>query len=255
MNEFDVIAEYYDLLYAEREDDLDLWLSLAEKFGEPILEIGCGTGRLLLPLAEAGYRICGIDLSELALSAARARLEGAGLSRQAEVFLADMRDFSLRRKRFHLAFIPINTFMHCLDTEEQLACLRSIHNHLAVGGRLVVDNYNPSPSLLLDLDGRTHLERELDDEMTGRRVQWFTSQKGDIALQTNQVTYILDEIGDDGTVRRASFSFRMRYAFRYELELLLQAAGFDLQECYGDYDQSPFTAESPRLIAVAQKRD
>jgi SAM-dependent methyltransferase len=109
-------AEYYDLLYGSLDDDESMWQTLTEEVDGPILEVGCGTGRLLLPLAQAGHTLTGLDLSKMALDAAQAKIRAAGLTKRVSVRLADMRNFELPQRNFALALIPLNTFMHAIPS-------------------------------------------------------------------------------------------------------------------------------------------
>lgn len=250
---FDTIARYYDLLYADRADDLEMWLELTDPVRGPILEVGCGTGRVLIPLAQEGRRVTGIDISEVALDATKAKIAAGGFEKLAQVCLADMQTLNLPQKNFSFAFIPINTFMHCLTTTQQRHTLSALHRHLQTGGTLVIDLYHPNPEALLEADGRLLLTNQIVDDLTGNTVQWFVARHLEVDQQIQNVTFLLDEIGQDGILRRSTFSFPMRYLHRFELELLLHQTGFSVTEIYGDYDLSPFEAESPRMIFVAQK--
>lgn len=251
--DFDIIARYYDLLYVDRADDLEMWLELTATVQGSILEVGCGTGRVLIPLAQEGLRVTGIDISEVALSAAQAKIAAGGFEELAQVCRADMQTLDLPQKDFEFAFIPINTFMHCLTTAGQLDTLRALHRHLQPGGTLVIDLYHPNPETLLESDGRTLLANQLVDDLTGHTVQCFVARHLEADQQIQNVTFLLDEIGRDGILRRNTFSFPMRYLHRFELELLLTQTGFTVTELYGDYDLSPFQSDSPRMIFVAQK--
>ncbi len=250
--DFDHIARYYDLLYAERFDDLAMCLTFSDGLDGELLEIGCGTGRITLPLLQQGRKVTGIDISAAALQAARARLRAGGFS-NASLYQADMRNFDLPYKAFALALIPINTFMHCLTAKDQLATLQAVFNHLRPGGTLVIDLFHPSLDALAEADGRMLLEDELTDELTGHTVQVFVVRRLEVDRQIQHVTFILDELHPDGTLARGTFSFPMRYIHRYEMELLLIQSGFTPQSLFGDYDLSPFSAGSPRMIFVAEK--
>ncbi|HEX9924271.1 MAG TPA: class I SAM-dependent methyltransferase [Anaerolineae bacterium] len=250
---FDLIAEYYDLIHGHLNEDLPMWLVLTQDAAGPILEIGCGSGRLLVPLAGAGHRLTGLDLVEVALNAARAKLEAAGLTGQVALVQADMRDFDLPQQDFGVALVALNTLMHCHNLEEQLATLSTIHKHLAPAGRLIIDLFYPHPELLAEAGGRLNFEADLVDDLTGRTVQWYWRHDIDLANQMRRLTYILDEIDADGHVRRTQLPFSLRYIYRYEMELLLQATGFSLESVYGSYELEPFDSDSPRMIVVAQK--
>ena len=123
---YDRFARFYDLEYSLKEDDLPFYLDLADRFGDPVLEIGAGTGRITLELARAGHEVCGIDDSARMLAIAGRKLgglpEAAG---RVELFQADMRDFALKKK-FALCIIPFRAFLHNLSQADQLATLASI---------------------------------------------------------------------------------------------------------------------------------
>jgi SAM-dependent methyltransferase len=261
----DLIAQYYDLLFGDFVDDVPLWDSLTEGLEGPILEMGCGTGRLLLPLAEAGHTLTGLDLSEVALAAARldlsevalaaarGKIEAAGLTEQVTLHQADMRHFNLPTKEFALAFVPLNTFMHCATLDDQLATLQAIYRHLRPAGQLVIDLFYPDPTLLAEADGRLYFEDETVDDLTGRTVQWYWRHEIDLSNQMRHLTYILDEIDEEGLVRRVQLPFSLRFVYRYEMELLLRAAGFSVETVYGSYQLDPFGSHSPLMIFVAKK--
>ena len=249
----DLIAQYYDLIFGGYDEDLPMWQKLAEEAGGPLLEIGCGTGRLLLPLAQTGYTITGLDLSAVALDAARAKIEAAGLTGQVTLYQADMCQFDLPTKNFALALIPLNTFMHCLTVEDQLASLQAIYRHLRPGGRLVIDLFYPEPGLLAEADGRLYFEDETVDELTGHTIQWYWRHEIDLAQQLRHLIYILDEIDEQGVVRRVQLPFSLRFVYRYEMELLLRARGYTLETIYGSYHLEPFSSNSSKMIVVARK--
>jgi SAM-dependent methyltransferase len=251
VTDFDAITRFYDLFYGERDDDLQMYRDFALAADGPILEVGCGTGRVLIPLALDGYHVTGLEVSEAMLAAARAKINIAQVGDRVTLIQGDMRDFEIPA-RFGLAFIPINTFMHCYDTSQQLACLRCIHRHLRPGGQLIVDVYQPDPQTLLESDGRLVSEGTLHDPETGRTVHRFFTRRLDLAAQTQHLTFIIDEIGPTGEVRRALFPFRLRFVYRYEMELLLHATGYSLEAVYGSYELEPFDSSSEKMIFVAR---
>jgi SAM-dependent methyltransferase len=251
MSEFDPIARFYDLFYGERDDDLQMYQDFALAVDGPILELGCGTGRALIPLAREGHHVTGLELSEAMLATTRAKANAAQVDDQVSLIQGDMRDFEIPA-RFALAIIPINTFMHCYDTSQQLSCLRCIHRHLQPGGQLVVDVFHPDLQALLESDGRLVGEGTVLDPETGHTIHRFYTRRLDLATQTQHITFILDEIDSTGTVRRALFPFRMRFVYRYEMQLLLHAAGFSLEKVFGSYDLEPFDSSSEKMIFVAR---
>ncbi len=244
---YDLLARYYDLEHGDISVDVPLYLDFARRSGGPILELGCGTGRLLVPLAQAGYEVVGVDRSAAMLARAEARLAAAGLSNRVTLIQADVTDFHLDQ-RFGLALFALNTFMHLTDQADQIAALTCVRRHLRPGGLLILDLPGPSepfliqPGLILSSQFQT---------AEGSTVLKLTDSHYDRAQQMEEITTIYDETGADGVTRRIIVPLRLRYVFRYELELLLHLAGLRLEAVYGDYDLRPFDEEAPRLIAVS----
>lgn len=253
MADFDRFARFYDLDYEPFQDDVALYLGFAERTGGPLLELGCGTGRLALPLAEAGFEVTGVDMSPRMLDVARAKVEAAGLGDRITLLEADMRDVQLPQQ-YRLAFIAINSFMHLTTTEDQMAALQTWRRLLLPGGLLVIDVDNPDPRHLLEADGRLDLQGRWFDPETGATVLKHMSRTLDAARQLQHVLFIYDEVFPDGQMRRTLAPFQARYLYRFEGELLLDKAGFALEQVYGSYDLDPYASESDRMVFVARRR-
>jgi SAM-dependent methyltransferase len=258
LDEYGASAEFYDCVppYSDRPD-IAFWTAFAAESGGPVLEIGCGTGRVLIPTARAGIEIVGLDLSPAMLAICRRRLaeEAADVQRRVTLVEADMRDFQLGRQ-FALATMPFRPFQHLIAVEDQIACLEAIHRHLAPGGRLVLDLFNPSLPFLVD-DSRLE---EYGDEPEfvmpdGRRVvRRFRTVRRDWLAQVQDVDLTYYVTHPDGRQERRVHSFPMRYLFRYEAEHLLVRCGFRIEALYADYDRSPYGSTYPgELIFVARK--
>lgn len=252
MSEFDVFARFYDADYGDFQDDLLLYRGFAQRTGGPLLELACGTGRLLVPLAQAGYEITGVDISPALLAVARRKIEAAGLQQRVTLVKADMRDVRLDR-RFRLALVAVNSFMHLLTTEDQLRALRCWREYLTPEGLLILDLFHPHPQDLLEADGRLVMDWQRKDPQTGATVIKQSSRTLDLARQRLEVTFIYDEIFTDGRLRRTIAPFRMRYLHRFEVELLLRLAGYELEQLYGSYELDPFRPDSERMIFVARR--
>lgn len=254
MTDFDRFARFYDLDYEPFQDDVPLYLGFAERTGGPLLELGCGTGRLLVPLARAGFEVTGVDMSTAMLEIARRKVTSARLTDRVTLVQADMREIQLTQ-RFRLAFVAINSFMHLTALEDQLAALRAVHRHLLPGGLLIVDVDNPSPQALQEADGRVELHGRWFDPETGATVLKSSSRTLDAAHQLQDVLFIYDEVFPDGQVRRTLAPFQARYLYRFEGELLLDKAGFTPEHVYGSYDLDPYESASERMIFVARRRE
>jgi SAM-dependent methyltransferase len=249
---FAAYADFYDRDYAGVDDDLFMIRQFAARCGSPILELACGTGRVLQPLARDGYRLVGVDVSPAMLEIAQRRVTREGLEERVTLLEQDMRALNLDRS-FALAIIALNSFCHLLSTDDQLAALAGVHQHLAPGGLLLLDLVNPDRGHLLDSRNQITLDKTWALPKSGRRVMKMYSHSVDLAEQIIHVTLLLDEIDGQGRVQRTVFPYDMRYLFRYELELLLRHAGFQVEAIYGSYDLDEFHAESERMIAVAQR--
>lgn len=254
--EYGFTAEFYDHVasYAER-GDVGFFVEMAQAAGGPVLEIGCGTGRVLIPTARAGIEIVGLDLSPSMLAVCRSNLAQEPAETQARVRLVegDMRDFDLDRQ-FALVTLPFRPFQHLTNVEDQIACLTTIHRHLAPGGRLVLDLFNPSIPFLADPARLDEFGDEPEITMPdGRRVLRRARITGrDYFDQVQDAELIYCVTHPDGRQERLVHSFPMRYLFRFEVEHLLARCGFEVEALYADYDRSPFGSKYPgELIFVA----
>jgi SAM-dependent methyltransferase len=252
-------AEVYDAIYADR-DDVTFWHAMAALAGGgPLLEIGCGTGRVALALARAGHEVTGLDLSAPMIDRARAKLsaEEPAVRERVSLVVGDMTSFDLGR-RFAMIASPFGGFQHLTTVDEQLACLTCCRAHLRPGGTLVLDLFNPSPvptDCLEDEPVDAEDEAKLVEWSRGRRIRsWIDVVGYRPAEQVNECELVCEIVEADGSSRRIGDAFPLRYLFRFELEHLLVRAGFELAGLYGDYDRSPFAAESPGMIAVALPR-
>ena len=252
IDNFDIYARFYDPDLGDWDADLRVYEQFAARCDSPILELGCGTGRVLLSLARQGYRITGIDASAAMLERARAKIAEENLTERVNLVEQEMRELELG-ERFNLAFAALNSFAHLHTTDDQLATLARIHRHLNPGGLLVLDMFNPDMGRLLDTRGQVALAKVVDEPGTGQRLMRFHTEEVDLGRQIIRTTYIVDEVDAAGQVKRTLFPFSLRYLFRYELELLLRHAGFEIEAIYGSYDLDEFSGDSEKLIAVARR--
>ena len=251
-DDFDLYARFYDPDLGDFDADLPMYELFAARCGSPILELGCGTGRVLIPLARLGHRITGIDASTAMLEQAREKIAAEDLQDRVTLAEQAMGELALEEK-FSLAFAALNSFAHLHSTDEQLAALARIRHHLNPGGLLVLDMFNPDLARLLDARGQVALARVMEGPSAGGRTMRFTTDEVDLGRQLIHTTYIVDEIDTGGQVRRTLFPFTLRYVFRYELELLLRHAGFEVEAIYGSCELDEFDGESEKLIAVARR--
>lgn len=251
-----LLSRYYDLENVAFTEDLEFWLELAEEYGGPVLELGCGTGRVLLQVARRGLPITGVDNAPEMLARLEEKLRAApvlskgGRPGEAAPTLinADIQSFSSPTQHA-LAIMPFNTFMHLLTLEEQTAALGNIRKHLQANARLVLDVVNPFLAYAAEEQGLT-LERSFADGE--RTVQQFSQMRLERAAQTAHITWLYDSVGPAGDVQRLTVPLTLRYTFPAELRLLLEKCGFRLAHLWGDYDRTPFSDDSLRMLALAE---
>jgi len=152
MSQFDAFADYYDADYGTMADDLSFYRELARRAGGRVLEVMCGSGRLLVPLAQAGLRLAGVDISGAMLTLAREQLQAADILERVELLEADVRS-RVPQGPFGLAIVAVNSFMHLATAADQLAALEHIHAALGPGGLLAIDLFNPDPRALSEQNG------------------------------------------------------------------------------------------------------
>lgn len=254
-----LLSEFYDFTppYTER-GDVEFYVEYSRSANGKILELGCGTGRILIPTVEAGCEIVGLDISKYMLARCRSKLEGKPKDVQGRVKLvhANMVDFDLK-ETFALITAPFRSFQHLMSVRDQLACLWSVNRHLAIGGRLVLDIFQVDLKKITDPGRGTESEdfpgTQLPDGRSFRRTHRIigvhqTEQYQDVEM-IFYVTY------PDGHVERLLQKFPFRHFFKYEVEHLLTGCGFEVVDLFGDFDKSALTDGSPQMIFVAEKRE
>lgn len=250
---YDAIAPYYDRTLAGFDADLPLYEAFARRLDAPVLDLGTGTGRVAIALAQAGHEVIGLDRSAGMLRLARAalarrRIENARLL-QAEITRPPLCG------AFGLILCARDSFLHLPDGERQLAALSAARELLHREGRLLLDLPGPAGDWGDWAPGARPLVLDWSEAGPEGRISRFTTFRADAAAQTRSITDIFERIAPDGAVRRTVVEYALRFVFPAELRLLLNAAGLRLEGLYGGYELEPFAAESERMIAVAERDD
>jgi len=249
-------AEFYDIDTRHMAyHDIDFYRQYARKTGGEVLEIACGTGRVTIPLAEAGFEVWGIDLSRPMLSILKRKMqklpsETAG---RIHVLQADMADFDLKRK-FNLIVIPFRAFQALTTDERVRSSMRAIKAHLKEGGLFIVDVFKPH--WRMD-ESWVSTEEQFDwvksDEGAGRTIIRARLRR---SIDTvNQIIHpeIIYYIEDGtGARERISEPLSLKYYYEYQMQVLLICSGFTIQESFGYYDKRS-TAQGSELIFVCAK--
>jgi SAM-dependent methyltransferase len=250
LDEYETNSKYYDIWYEDFVEDIEFYKTIAERTGGPVLELMCGTGRIMIPLADAGLEITGVDKSGAMLDVLSSKLEliGGKVERNIDVIEGDIRTFKAERK-FRLALIPFNSFLHLLNRKDQEDALANVRDHLETGGLLVISIFNPR------LDRPENLVRHRGTKITskGEIISKFEAQTIDLATQTTLVHYFYDISRQDKELRRVTTSMTLRFLFQQEAVDLLNRTGFAIEETFGDYALSPLKKNSELMCFVARK--
>jgi len=245
-----VDAPYYDAIHDAFDDDIGLWASLAGRTDRPVLEVGCGSGRIAVELAAAGYRVTGLDPSPtmLALGRQRAAARGAAVTFVEGTAL----DGGFAADTFGLVLVPLDVFLYCEDGPSQVATLRALAGAMTYNGTLVLDL--PGPALWLDpaSDGQPELVYS-GETAAGTRFDCWHLHFDDLAAQTRELRVTYESLNQEGLVLRHVSEHRLRYVYPAELEYLLAAAGLELSGLFGDYELGPLTNDSARMVATARR--
>jgi len=252
-----IIAELYDLVPAyTNRPDVEFYIHYCRLAKQRVLELGCGTGRILLPAAETGVDITGLDLSEYMLARCRWKLsmKPGSVKDRVQLFQGNIIDFNLE-DRFDLAILPFRVFQHLIAIEDQMACLKNIHRHLSTGGRLVFDVFQVNFSFITDPRRKEECKLDEEVELTDGRIMWRTHcvPASHQAEQYNDIEIYYYVKETSGEIKRFEHTFPMRYFFRYEVEHLLARCGFRVVDLFGDFDRSALNDDSPEMIFVAEK--
>jgi SAM-dependent methyltransferase len=244
-----VKPEAYDLYYSWLTEDIPAYVARAKETRGPVLEAGCGTGRVLLPTLRAGVDIDGIDIHPGMIEVLKRKASALGL--EPRVAVADMRDFTMPR-RYALVTIPFRAFQHLLTTRDQVAALRCLREHLEPGGALFFNVFFPSFERMVQPDGEQALEREFPHPETGLPVAMYVTRHTD---RVNQVLRVEREVVESDArgyaARTHRDRFSMRWTWKPEMELLLGAAGFSRWSVAGGFDGRPLDRDSGDMVWTA----
>jgi SAM-dependent methyltransferase len=251
MAEYDgLFAEAYDVIQADLSD-VPFYAELAREAGSPVLEPGCGTGRLLVPLARAGIEVTGLDSSRDMLSVCRRKLAACGeaVAARAELVLGPMTDFRLGR-RFRLVILSCNTINHLLSRGERLRALACCRGHLAEGGLLAMENTVPDLELYAERDGKEQVF-EFTDPVSGNTLLDRVTARYDMDRRLERAETTLEEYAGGSLVRSTRAVSVSAFPSPEELPPLLEEAGFRVLHFWKNHAREPFDASARQAILVA----
>jgi ubiquinone/menaquinone biosynthesis C-methylase UbiE len=243
-------ARRYDLVmgaYAS-EDSLKFYRRQVDRYGEPVLELACGSGRLTIPLANEGATITGMDISEEMLDLAKLKASKSGAS--IRFIQGDMRNFDLGEK-FKFIFIPAQSLSHLHTREEIEDCFSSVQRHLATDGRFLLELFNSSVKLLARESGRRYPINEYKDPGESHQVFVTTEVGYDAASQVNHIQWFFR---DGGRQEEKVLALEMRQFFPQEIDALLWYNDFLIEHKYGTYDEEEFSSNAPKQLIICHSK-
>jgi ubiquinone/menaquinone biosynthesis C-methylase UbiE len=257
--EYDAFAATYDFKTGTFDADLDFYVELAQQVESLVLELATGTGRVSLPIVRAGVPVVGIDSSAEMLASARKKL-----AREPKLPLrlihADMRDFDLpdAKGTFGLAIIPFRSFLHLTTTEDQIACLTRIHDHLREGGLLVLNFFVPDVEIITAYQSK--LGRAVSHRYSfispdnGNEIEVWEYRQYRVHDQFVDQRFVYHEWDTGGTLLRTTRrGYTLCYIWPREFEHLLARCGFEVEALYGWFDKRPFDENSTEQVWVARR--
>jgi len=246
MADYDSIAEYYDLTHSTRIlRDKKFYVTEAKKAKGKVLEVACGTGRIYLPLLEAGVKAYGVDISPKMLAVLEKNARAGGLV--PHVQLSDMLTFK-HKEKFSLILIPFRAFLHMLTTKDQLATLKNLRAHLAPGGKLMLNFFLPSPDYISSKYGKGKRNKEFLDRKTGIAV----TSESYFVDEPNQIVQCIFRITRHGR-QIAIQKFRLALIYKKEFEFLLRLAGFSKWKVFGGFKKEKLTSSRQEMVWIIER--
>jgi SAM-dependent methyltransferase len=247
--EFDAMAKWYDFDYDRRvRKDIPFYLDCAREGGNPVLELGAGTGRVTRHLVRAGFAVTGLEVSRRMLERARVRLSRLREARGSWTLLeGDMAKTAIR-KRFATVLVPFRAFHHLYTVDRQLAALRLIRTHLRPDGLAVIDLFHPDIPEFERLNGRLVVAYDRKGPEPGTRVVQRFRMTCDFPRQMGAIDYYWDVYQGRRRLSRDHAPMRWRWFHRYEFEHLLARAGLRTARVVGDFDGRPYDSDSEEMV-------
>ncbi|MCK4443891.1 MAG: class I SAM-dependent methyltransferase [Thermoplasmata archaeon] len=240
---------HYDQRYRVITEDIPFWIRRAEEYGDPVLELAIGTGRVAIPMVKEGFKVTGIDISDSMMDVGKEKTTREGVD--IEWVVGDIRDFHLGKK-FNLIIFPLNTICHLLRLEDLESCLSCVKDHMLPEGGFVVDAFVPDQERLARDPTERFFNTEYEDPEGKGMVKIFESNEYDPTRQVNRVRFYYQI---PGRTEELVEELNMRMFFPQELDALLKHNGFRIEAKYGDYDDAPFGRKSPKQMVVCSLQE
>ncbi|MEF8832813.1 MAG: class I SAM-dependent methyltransferase [Candidatus Thermoplasmatota archaeon] len=245
-------AEFYDILHSNLNDE-EFYKNLADQYGPHILEIGSGTGRLLLPLAREGYEVTGLELNDDMLEICRKKMkdESKETLENIELIKGDMRDFKID-KNFELIIAPCNVICHILKRVDLRKALSCFKDHLAEEGVLIIDNSMPNVESMVK-NNEEEKVLEFTHPRNGRKIVSSITPTYDFVKQIEKDTIVIKEFEGNKKTREAKVEEKLTFYFPRELRALLRSEGYEIFEERGSLNKEvPIEENSDEMIFLCR---
>ena len=244
-NDFDSWSEIYDIIYADFTDDIKFYVEEAVFSNRKVLEIGCGTGRVAIPMAQAGANVTAVDISETMLKTLSRKISPKDIS--LNPIRMDMRALALP-DRFGLIIVPFHGFQSLLHLEDQVECLESLRNHLAHNGTLIINLFVPDRNMLEQEQDKIYFIKDVPLNDDNRSITLWHNSHFDVPNQIITTKLFIDMNESGRIVESQVRDFSLRYIHRYEAEYLFKNSGFELKNLFGDFERNNFGPNSEEMI-------
>ncbi len=238
-------AVHYDDVTVGVRGDIAYYVARYLEADGPAVEVGIGTGRIAIPALQAGAEVIGVDLSPDMLAICREKAVARGVEERLTTIEARMQDFEVPTP-VDLVTIPFRTFLHNLTTEDQRATLAACHRALRPSGRLILNVFNPNITMIADWLGR-------GDDWQARATDPTIEDQHHYEPAAQVVRSAVSFRDRDG--RRQQYEFSLRRVYRYEMQHLLELAGFEVVSLAGDFEGAPFDELSTEMVWTARRAE
>ena len=252
------LARLYDVDLLEDPGDVELYLALAHRTGGPVLEIAAGSGRVAVPLAQAGFKVTAVDIDAAMLARAATAAAGAGAATRRRLGLVEADLIGLELPggpQFNLAILALNSILLLGSIENQKAALETMARHLAPGGLAVVDVWLPNGPELAGYDGRLSLEYTRHDPESGNQIVKMAAAQHEPAMGLVDLSVVYQEVDAQGLTRTWTRMDRLRLLNAGDLAFLAESVGLEVEVVAGNYDLDPIAPHDERAILIAQRRE
>jgi SAM-dependent methyltransferase len=249
INNYDYVADWYDI-YVPVTFDINFFLTETKKVSGEVLELMSGTGRVSVPLLEAGVKLTCVDISAKSNAILENKLEQMGL--KADIYQMDICELELHKK-FDMVVIPFHSFAHITAPDDQQKVLARIRQHLLPGGTFICTLGNPTLRQK-EVDGQLRLACKYPlHDTQGELLLWIAENNDPDDDHIVEAMQFYEEYDSQGILKsKRLMELRFRLSHKVEFEVLAKAAGFRIKAFYGDYSYSEFKDDSPFMIWILE---